>query len=78
MKPNGLNGLNHYGSGEESPILQHNGFHFPNGSGSHKKLDSMSSTQQYKQWVWRQESAKARLKYGSRDDLSEDGKIRIR
>ncbi|XP_072029895.1 ubiquitin carboxyl-terminal hydrolase 43-like [Amphiura filiformis] len=29
---NGLNGINHYGSPDDSPVLQQNGFHFPNGS----------------------------------------------
>ena len=75
MKQNGMNGLNghnHYGSPDDSPVLQHNGFHFPNGS--HKKSDNNIS-QQYKQWVWRQESTRTKMRNGSREEFSEDGKI---
>ena len=71
---NGLNGMNHYGSPDDSPVLQHNGFHFPNGS--HSKLPTDTTSQQYKQWVWRQESTKAKLRHGSREDFSEDGEYR--
>ena len=77
MKQNGMNGLNghaHYGSPDDSPVLQHNGFHFPNGS--HKKSDNNVS-QQYKQWVWRQESTRTKMRNGSREEFSEDGKFSL-